>query len=698
MSRITFLMVVHNGAQFVRPSIESVLNQSERDLTFYIKNNGSQDNSIDIIKEYANADPRVKWMENKTNNIMDDGTSFYERNWWPEFSSKYVAIVDHDDILDVDFAKIMCDAADAFQADFVISGCTFFEDETNRYLDSRIPPALAVEEMSGVGKYFQDLYGTLRTQWGKVYKTSFFDQYYEEVRKVPDDLRLCRDTFYIMGYLEKCHRFVSIDRVLYYYREKKESGFHSPVIQHFRVKEADILFERALKCLESLHINTNENILFLYAVHWGHMVDLINLLISSQAMSIEDKLDIIQAILENTYLKRYLDSSFKTIWNIIRPVLAQLMPDIHSISARLYEHYIVRLYTAFKEGEDEPSDFPAIFSAAKNAANINHFGLHLLSDIQGHLSPMENHFKRLPMERQKKLLENQDELSDLLPWNLRQEVDELEKQLSEADEREDYSAAQDILNKIYAINPFSEYAIYYKIYLLALSEADSLALRQSYQARDIWPHSMEIEKLCQYVQSAPVIPIQPHMEYQFGQKLLNMHPAQLKSFSFFLNIIRQTSFLDLMTLSFAFHLRQKTMQTKGKIYPDKKDVLKFANNTSVREGLDDNADSVFIMQAIREMKKNVDRYEWLYHQLGDMISQNKLHDIMLYRFTGNREYLKGCMAGSKILATEGISLSDNLESLWSVPAGIREKNNNLSMALHCRFVERHMTEIILNYR
>lgn len=51
-------MTVYNGAEYLRETIDSVLNQTLRDFTFLIVDNASTDNSIEIIKSYN--DPRIK--------------------------------------------------------------------------------------------------------------------------------------------------------------------------------------------------------------------------------------------------------------------------------------------------------------------------------------------------------------------------------------------------------------------------------------------------------------------------------------------------------------------------------------------------------------------------------------------------------------------------------------------------------------
>lgn len=57
--KISVIMSVYNGERFLRESIESVLNQSYKDMEFIIINDGSTDNSLKIIQGYMDTDNRI---------------------------------------------------------------------------------------------------------------------------------------------------------------------------------------------------------------------------------------------------------------------------------------------------------------------------------------------------------------------------------------------------------------------------------------------------------------------------------------------------------------------------------------------------------------------------------------------------------------------------------------------------------------
>jgi glycosyltransferase involved in cell wall biosynthesis len=63
--RVTILMPVYNAEKYLRQAIDSILNQTYKDFIFLIINDGSSDNSENIILSYS--DKRIRYENNETN-------------------------------------------------------------------------------------------------------------------------------------------------------------------------------------------------------------------------------------------------------------------------------------------------------------------------------------------------------------------------------------------------------------------------------------------------------------------------------------------------------------------------------------------------------------------------------------------------------------------------------------------------------
>ena len=90
---VSINMPVFNGAKYIKESIQSVLNQTFSNFELIVVDDGSTDESAEIVRSFS--DKRIRFIENETNK----GIAF-TRNFAAENSlGKYIAIFDCDDIM-----------------------------------------------------------------------------------------------------------------------------------------------------------------------------------------------------------------------------------------------------------------------------------------------------------------------------------------------------------------------------------------------------------------------------------------------------------------------------------------------------------------------------------------------------------------------------------------------------------------------
>ena len=99
MPLVTVLMPVYNGSQFLKETVESVLNQSYTDFIFLIIDDGSTDNSAKIIESFT--DKRIQFVKNEINikliSTLNRGLSLCK--------TKYICRMDSDDICELNRLK-----------------------------------------------------------------------------------------------------------------------------------------------------------------------------------------------------------------------------------------------------------------------------------------------------------------------------------------------------------------------------------------------------------------------------------------------------------------------------------------------------------------------------------------------------------------------------------------------------------------
>jgi glycosyltransferase involved in cell wall biosynthesis len=90
--RVTVFIPVYNRARYVGPAIESILGQSYTDFEILLVDDGSTDESVEVMRSYG--EPRVRVVENKKNLGLP-----YTRNRGLELAQgEYIALLDSDDL------------------------------------------------------------------------------------------------------------------------------------------------------------------------------------------------------------------------------------------------------------------------------------------------------------------------------------------------------------------------------------------------------------------------------------------------------------------------------------------------------------------------------------------------------------------------------------------------------------------------
>lgn len=108
MSKISVIVPAYNTGSKVRECIESILNQSHKDLEVILVDDCSNDDTYAIMCEYVEKDERVRAFRNPINS----GAGFSRNVGIEKATGEYVTFVDSDDYLDLDTYLAVQDAID----------------------------------------------------------------------------------------------------------------------------------------------------------------------------------------------------------------------------------------------------------------------------------------------------------------------------------------------------------------------------------------------------------------------------------------------------------------------------------------------------------------------------------------------------------------------------------------------------------
>ena len=195
MKKVSIIVPIYNVEKYLRRCLDSIVNQTLKEIECILINDGSPDQSQKIIDEYVNKYPNLFKSYNKVNGGLSDA-----RNYALDFvTGEYIAFVDSDDWIEPFMYERMYKVAINESADLVV--CDFFMEW----------------ELTGIRNYiqglrresnddFKNLLISPPSAWNKIYKADLFLKtnirypkglWYEDLATTAKLIPLCKKISYI---------------------------------------------------------------------------------------------------------------------------------------------------------------------------------------------------------------------------------------------------------------------------------------------------------------------------------------------------------------------------------------------------------------------------------------------------------------------------------------------------------------------
>ncbi len=206
---ISIIVPVYNVEKFLPQCIESIINQTYKNLEIILVDDGSTDSSFKICNEYANKDSRIKVIQ-KTNGGLSDA-----RNKGMEIcTGDYIGFVDSDDYIGKEMYEILYNDIKKYNAD--ISICEFkacFDDSINFDINLN---SIVYNNLMALQNLLLDKQLTSHA-WNKLYKKDLFKNIKYPIGKIYEDI----GTTYLLFEYSK---IISYNKSIQYaYRQRKDS-------------------------------------------------------------------------------------------------------------------------------------------------------------------------------------------------------------------------------------------------------------------------------------------------------------------------------------------------------------------------------------------------------------------------------------------------------------------------------------------
>jgi len=173
MTKVSIVVPVYNGEQFLKEAVQSIRTQTMQDIEIILVNDQSKDNSGRICDELAKEDERIQVIHFEEN----QGICAARNAGIKMASSKYVAFCDNDDFFLEDLIKDNYLLAEEYEADMVKFGRRLIDvdadDEILREKETPLKELAVYDEKSKYNSYFDiKSKGLLMNVWNGLYKLS----------------------------------------------------------------------------------------------------------------------------------------------------------------------------------------------------------------------------------------------------------------------------------------------------------------------------------------------------------------------------------------------------------------------------------------------------------------------------------------------------------------------------------------------
>ena len=112
---VSVIIPVYNAQDGIKQCLDSLLNQSFTDFEIILLNDGSTDNSLEVIKKYAAVNDFIRVIDKE-----NEGVAKTRNKGIQLANGKYIVFIDNDDFVDSDYLERFYNAIDQEQLDIVL--------------------------------------------------------------------------------------------------------------------------------------------------------------------------------------------------------------------------------------------------------------------------------------------------------------------------------------------------------------------------------------------------------------------------------------------------------------------------------------------------------------------------------------------------------------------------------------------------
>lgn len=267
MTKLSIIVPVYNVEKYLPKCLESLIKQTLKDIEIICVNDGSMDNSLAILKEFASKDSRIRIIDNQHQGVAKTRNTGIEQS-----TGEYIGFVDSDDYIDLDFFEKLYNSATKSNSDIAIASILKHKNFFNIYNAKYTKEETAITIQDKI-KLCEDKKHFFFYAWNKIYHSGFIKennikfsegQIYEDVMFAIKALYYSNKIISVYG--TKYH-YIEHENSLTKYKDKTGEKEHDLIKAYSELQE--FCNSKNIEIPERLNYYTKENFGFILNLYKG---------------------------------------------------------------------------------------------------------------------------------------------------------------------------------------------------------------------------------------------------------------------------------------------------------------------------------------------------------------------------------------------------------------------------------------------
>jgi glycosyltransferase involved in cell wall biosynthesis len=218
--KVSVIMPIYNAYDYLRPAIDSVLDQTLREIELICVDDGSTDHSLDILKEYQDADSRVRIITE--NNA---GPAWARNKGLSRARGEYVIFLDADDFYEPMLLERLYELSVRDSLDIAVTEYDLYNDKAAVFepkIKSDRECIFTEGAIISKNDHPDDIFQCVSNfVWNKMFRKAFLD---EKELVFDNELKVFEDVYFVMSAISQADRIGKNFDLLIHHRVYSEQS------------------------------------------------------------------------------------------------------------------------------------------------------------------------------------------------------------------------------------------------------------------------------------------------------------------------------------------------------------------------------------------------------------------------------------------------------------------------------------------